>query len=107
VFTSKPLHLHCLAGSILVHIHPNPSHHQTAVLSSHNKSATNSQPAVLFSQNKSASAIRHRLDEQVDCLSPLGTAKANKKKSTAVPPSLQLRRVCDSDREMAACGISS
>jgi hypothetical protein len=38
--------------------------HQSAVLFSHNKSATSNQPAVLFSQNKSAPAISHQPNEQ-------------------------------------------
>jgi hypothetical protein len=38
--------------------------HQSAVLFSQNKPATNNQPAVLFSQNKPAPAISHQPTEQ-------------------------------------------
>jgi hypothetical protein len=37
--------------------------HQSAVLFSHNKSATSNQPEVLFSQNKSAQVINHQPNE--------------------------------------------
>jgi hypothetical protein len=40
--------------------------HQSTVLFSQNKPATNNQPAVLFSQNKSAPAISHQPNEQAE-----------------------------------------
>jgi hypothetical protein len=43
--------------------------HQSTVLFSQNKPATNNQPAVLFSQNKSAPAISYQPNEQAENLS--------------------------------------
>jgi hypothetical protein len=52
--------------------------HQTAVLFSHNKPATNNQSAVLFSQNKPALAISHQPNEQAALLATFVFFKKNR-----------------------------
>jgi hypothetical protein len=52
--------------------------HQTVVLFSHNKSATNNQVVVLFSQDKPAPAISHQPNEKGAGLDRRGGTCSNK-----------------------------